>query len=450
MVKRFFILFMLFGLCIFPQSALNKGAFNLLGFGARAMGMGGAFTAVADDATAASWNPAGLSQMTSSEFSLVYDMYQGELVWKDDEEITQSDGYSYTWQSIDDKGTADYSSIAFFSYSMPINLKNKNIVWQISYSNLSAPPDFENKYHYNGTEYYQGVPTYTIDLQGKSKLSGSGSFKTLTFSLSSQLFSNFHLGISLNYLNTNYKEKSSDNGNITTSSGEHYVYSSSYSRKYDFSDFYFDFGFLYKTKYVSFGGVYHSGFKASGELEESYEDLLNPEERWKNDVDVEWPSGYAFGLAFYPVKSLTFAIDYSKANWKDGKITFPDDSSYYFPYPGYDKQFNTTSLRFGLEYVLLAKENFVIPLRAGYFKEDRIASWFVGAEKPKVDGWTIGSGLTVKNLQFDFAYVRLTGKESASGYYNGIDSHGIYYEGTYYASVEDTQDRFILSLIYKF
>lgn len=450
MIKKFFILFMLFGLCIFSQGALNKSAFNILGFGARAMGMGGAFTAVADDATAASWNPAGLSQMTSSEFSLVYDMYQGDIVWKDDEEIEWSDGYSYTWQSVDDKGTMDYSSIAFFSYSMPIELKNKNVVWQLSYSNLSSPPDFENKYYYNGTVYYQGVSIYTEDLQGENKLSGSGSFKTLTFSLASQLFSNFHLGISLNFLNTNYKENSSSNTIITTSLGDYEVSSSSYSRKYDFNDFYFDFGFLYKTKYVSFGGVYHSGFKASGELSESYEDLSNPKENWKNDVDVEWPSGYAFGLAFYPVKSFTFAIDYSKANWKDGKITFSDDSSYYFPYLDSDKQFNTTSLRFGLEYVLLVKENFVIPLRAGYFKEDRIASWFVSAEKPKVDGWTIGSGLTVKNFQFDFAYVRTTGDEKASGSYNGIDYNGIYYEGTYNASVENTQDRFILSLIYKF
>lgn len=33
------------------------------GFGARALGMGGAFTAVADDGTAAYWNPAGLAQV---------------------------------------------------------------------------------------------------------------------------------------------------------------------------------------------------------------------------------------------------------------------------------------------------------------------------------------------------------------------------------------------------
>ena len=42
-----------------------------LGSGARAMGMGGAFLARADDATAASWNPAGLSYLRVPEVSLV-------------------------------------------------------------------------------------------------------------------------------------------------------------------------------------------------------------------------------------------------------------------------------------------------------------------------------------------------------------------------------------------
>lgn len=41
------------------------------GSGARALGLGGAFTAVADDATAASWNPAGLIQLERSEASVV-------------------------------------------------------------------------------------------------------------------------------------------------------------------------------------------------------------------------------------------------------------------------------------------------------------------------------------------------------------------------------------------
>lgn len=41
-----------------------------MGIGARAMGMGGAFTAVADDASAVFWNPAGLAQLTDNRIFL--------------------------------------------------------------------------------------------------------------------------------------------------------------------------------------------------------------------------------------------------------------------------------------------------------------------------------------------------------------------------------------------
>lgn len=44
--------------------------------GTRAMGMGGAFVAVADDATAAYWNPAGLA--TGAFFSLLVDHTRSE------------------------------------------------------------------------------------------------------------------------------------------------------------------------------------------------------------------------------------------------------------------------------------------------------------------------------------------------------------------------------------
>ena len=46
-----------------------SGAPNVVGAGARAMGMGYAFSAVADDATASTWNPAGMSQLERPEFA---------------------------------------------------------------------------------------------------------------------------------------------------------------------------------------------------------------------------------------------------------------------------------------------------------------------------------------------------------------------------------------------
>ena len=41
-----------------------------VGAGPRALGMGGAFSAVADDATAATWNPGGMTQLERPEIGL--------------------------------------------------------------------------------------------------------------------------------------------------------------------------------------------------------------------------------------------------------------------------------------------------------------------------------------------------------------------------------------------
>lgn len=48
------------------------GEFLNVGVGARALGMGGAFVAVADDATAAYWSPGGLSHLKSKEVTFMY------------------------------------------------------------------------------------------------------------------------------------------------------------------------------------------------------------------------------------------------------------------------------------------------------------------------------------------------------------------------------------------
>lgn len=50
-----------------------RGAFLALGGGARPAGMGGAFTAIADDASAGSWNPGGLGQLESASAVAMYD-----------------------------------------------------------------------------------------------------------------------------------------------------------------------------------------------------------------------------------------------------------------------------------------------------------------------------------------------------------------------------------------
>lgn len=50
--------------------AAETASFLNIGIGARALGMGGAYTALADDANALYWNPAGLSKLEKREFTV--------------------------------------------------------------------------------------------------------------------------------------------------------------------------------------------------------------------------------------------------------------------------------------------------------------------------------------------------------------------------------------------
>jgi len=79
MAKRSFLIVSLAILCFtFSQTRGDTGdggyagAFQQLGLGARALGMGGAFVGVADDATAGFWNPAGLVQIKTRTFGAFF------------------------------------------------------------------------------------------------------------------------------------------------------------------------------------------------------------------------------------------------------------------------------------------------------------------------------------------------------------------------------------------
>jgi long-subunit fatty acid transport protein len=55
-----------------PSWAGETAAFLKVGAGARAIAMGGAYTAIADDINAITWNPAGLSSLTRSELGATH------------------------------------------------------------------------------------------------------------------------------------------------------------------------------------------------------------------------------------------------------------------------------------------------------------------------------------------------------------------------------------------
>ncbi|MCG2726678.1 MAG: PorV/PorQ family protein [Elusimicrobia bacterium] len=73
MNKKFAIFSFIIIVCNLPLSAEMTGAsFLKIGIGARAAGLGNAFTAISDDATAMYWNPAGLVQLTGPQLLMTH------------------------------------------------------------------------------------------------------------------------------------------------------------------------------------------------------------------------------------------------------------------------------------------------------------------------------------------------------------------------------------------
>ena len=76
-----------------------------MGVGARAIGMAGAFSAVADDATAFFWNPAGLTQVKENQFFVAADIpadfSTAAVIFKPKKGWSQRHGFTYGLALVD-------------------------------------------------------------------------------------------------------------------------------------------------------------------------------------------------------------------------------------------------------------------------------------------------------------------------------------------------------------
>lgn len=98
-----------------------------VGAGVRALGMGEAFVAVADDASAGSWNPAGLTQMERPEFSLVYGY-----------EARQDDITSSRHPESAQTSSSNHDDLQYFSYVHPLEAWGKVMALSLNYQRMFA------------------------------------------------------------------------------------------------------------------------------------------------------------------------------------------------------------------------------------------------------------------------------------------------------------------------
>ncbi len=139
-----------------------------VGSGARALGQAGAFTAVADDATAASWNPAGLTQLEHAEVSAVYRFSARED--KHEARNNQVDVGSDRYHS---------SELNYLSVVYPFLLSDRNAVVSLNYQEAyDFTQEFTARFQGSGQENI--TTTLSQDYVNITTNNVADPFKTIT------------------------------------------------------------------------------------------------------------------------------------------------------------------------------------------------------------------------------------------------------------------------------
>ncbi len=156
---------------------------NPVGSGARALGMGGAFIGVADDATAASWNPGGLIQLEYPEFSIV-GAYNRR---------TEDTTYVAFPEASGPQTVTTYD-LNYLSFAYPFRALNRNMIVSLNFQHLY---DFNKQVNYS---YRLIDPTPpALSLQDNVQWDQEGAFKALSPAFAVQITPRLSFGLTLNF-----------------------------------------------------------------------------------------------------------------------------------------------------------------------------------------------------------------------------------------------------------
>jgi hypothetical protein len=393
-----------------------------LGSGARAYGMGGAFLARADDATAASWNPAGLSYLRAPELSLV-GVYNS---------FTTAEGV------VND--SLNGSSVDFAAFTWPLGAGEVRGAVQLSYQRALS---FDGTRHVEQYNSDGGAPTGTQIIRIDDGVSDGG-FDVVALGTGLRLSRHVRAGLTANRWFNGYGQ--------TLERHLFHLPTNRPRRHFDLdfrpSGWSFNLGLIVSPiETLNVAAVYKTPFTATVSLDRARRDYFGdpdqPDEITSNafssnSVRLDFPSSFGFGLSWRARETLTLSADYTRSNWSDARIrdyfdvrfTPPTDAQgnpgqppppVFFselqyptlnavPGPGASgspglglAQQDAEQLRAGAEWVLI-KGGLKIPVRAGYFNDRQIKGTPSGGTV-RYDGLTAGTGLIIGALQLDLAWV---------------------------------------------
>ncbi len=388
---------------------------NPVGSGARALGMGGAFIAIADDATAASWNPGGLVQLERPETSAVY----GCLHRTEDRHFREH-------PEAEGSGFSDYSNLNYLSIAYPFEINRpkladgkmvqpgprRNMIVSLNYQQLY---DFNRDWSYSLDNSYYTAP-YQRDYEQK------GALYALGLAYCVQVTIDFSLGITLNYWGDSLSENQWEKRDYKKEETIHGSFATERNEEYDFEGWNAHVGFLWRlSQHWTVGGVFKTPFTADIERtltgKETFISLYpstDDYEHFFNETHQEklyMPMSYGIGAAYRHSDNFTVSADVYRTHWDDFELK-DERGLRISPITGdYTDRSDidpTIQFRMGAEYLHIG-ERFIVPFRAGMFYDPAPAQ----GSPDDYYGVSIGTGLVYEprerwdlceRLVFDIAW----------------------------------------------
>ncbi len=316
--------------------------YNFLGGGARARGMGGAFFAVSDDPTAASWNPAGLTQLDKAQMNLSFSSYMGRT-----EYTSNLDSPTFDY-SIGDELKHDINAISFASVVIPFKLRETELVGGVLYQRL-ADIYQENRYALILDEAAVLYPDTVIISENyvlpPINEEVKGRLNVVSISAASKFFESLSFGAGINI----YAGKFTSDANFFVPAVGYTVQEDAvypaidptglYGRRFhphiesEYSGFNFTLGAMYELEKLCLAGVLKTPFTLKeendvklfqdvielGEILDSYSSLRSP--FFKTDRTWKMPTMIGFGTS-YQINSLTLAADLEYRYYSKTEVTY--------------------------------------------------------------------------------------------------------------------------------
>jgi long-subunit fatty acid transport protein len=379
---------------LFQKTGISSSP-NPVGSGARAMGMGGAFIGIADDATAASWNPAGLIQLETPEVSIVGDYG-----------YTRASYSSAAHPEIANTSSDDNVDLNYFSAAIPFHLF-RNMVFSVNYQRL---------YDFNQSlDYSYNYAAAGIDLMQDKRYRQEGSIGALGLAGAIQITPTFSLGMTLNvwtdrlFWENEWRANYTEHG-VGTSGGLPTTIDTNIEDKYSqFRGLNANFGVLWNmTPQLTIGAVVKAPFTATAVHEYNYQQVQNGVAgapiSLREDVELDMPLSYGLGVAWRFSDALSVDFDIYRTDWSNYALR-DQKGNEFSPIDGRPLNLsdveNTIQARLGGEYLIIMQDrDMVVPLRAGLFYDPEPSE----GDVRDFYGFALGSGVAYKQFIFDVAY----------------------------------------------